>query len=490
MASYDNAPGKIFIGGISPNTTQDSIQKYFEQFGELCDCVLMQDKATGKSRCFGFVTYKDPQILDDVLSKKHSIDGKEIDCKRAIPRDQQPESGKEGANYRTKKLFVGGLTQTTTEEQFRGYFEQFGEIEDSVIMTDKETGKSRGFGFITFVSEDSVDQVIERYNDNKIDGKWVECKRAQAKDVMQAGKQKGGRHDSRGGPSDNYRRHGDGGSRRDDRSRGGQGGYYQNSPTSQSGGRRGGPSGGGRSQGGQDNYGGGSYYQGAGYGGQGYPGGPRGNYEGAPYGAYPGYDYAGQPGYGAGADGRGPAGGYGYNQDYSAYSNPSYPNPYQNPYNPGYASGYPGQYNPTYGQQGYDMMAGGNPQATNPNATTATASTKTGDVPTSMSQMSANPYAPTGAGAGGYGEGQYNPTAYGYNPMPQGDYSNAGYYGQPGGQQSQGGQAKYGGGGPVGQVQSPSQASGYQRQGQGQSDIGPMKGSAKKGVDQRHYQPY
>lgn len=39
----------------------------------------------------------------------------QIDCKRAIPRDQQPESGKEGANYRTKKLFVGGLTQTTTE---------------------------------------------------------------------------------------------------------------------------------------------------------------------------------------------------------------------------------------------------------------------------------------------------------------------------------------------------------------------------------------
>jgi len=119
------------------------------------------------------------------------------------------------------------------------------------------------------------------------------------------------------------------------------------------------------------------------------------------------------------------------------------------------------------------MMAG-NPQASNPNAS-ATASTKGSDVPTSMSQMSANPYAPTGAGGYG-GEGQYNPTAYGYNPMPQGDYSNAGYYGQPGGQQSQGGQAKYGGG-PVGQVQSPSQVSGgYQRQSQGQSDIGPMKG--------------
>lgn len=115
MSTYDNPPGKIFIGGISPNTTQDSIQKYFEQFGELCDCVLMQDKATGKSRCFGFVTYKDSDLLDEVLSKKHSIDGKEIDCKRAIPRDQHPDSGKESGPQKTKKLFVGGLTQTTSE---------------------------------------------------------------------------------------------------------------------------------------------------------------------------------------------------------------------------------------------------------------------------------------------------------------------------------------------------------------------------------------
>jgi len=65
MASpYDNIPGKIFIGGISPMTTQDSIFKHFEVYGQLCDCVLMQDKNTGKSRGFGFVTYKDSKVVD------------------------------------------------------------------------------------------------------------------------------------------------------------------------------------------------------------------------------------------------------------------------------------------------------------------------------------------------------------------------------------------------------------------------------------------
>lgn len=184
MASpYDNIPGKIFIGGISPLTSQDSIQKYFGKYGDLSDCVLMQDKSTGKSRGFGFVTYRDSRAVDEVLSKPHILDGKEVDCKRAIPRDQQTDVVKEEVVYKTKKLFVGGIPQNTTEEEFRGYFESFGDVEDSVIMVDKETGKSRGFGFVTFDSEEAVDKVINKYFDNKIGGKWVECKRAQPKEV-------------------------------------------------------------------------------------------------------------------------------------------------------------------------------------------------------------------------------------------------------------------------------------------------------------------
>jgi len=454
----------------------------------------MQDKATGKSRCFGFVTYKDSDLLDEVLSKKHSIDGKEIDCKRAIPRDQHPDSGKESGPQKTKKLFVGGLTQTTSEEEFRKYFEQFGTIEDSVIMVDKDTGKSRGFGFITFASEDSVDRVIERYNENKIDGKWVECKRAQAKDTMSAGSKKGGRHESRG-PGGDHSRHG-GGSRGADRSRGH--GYYQSSPPSQSSDRRKGSS---RGHPSQDSYGGG-YYQGA-YG-QNYPQGTGYGEQGA-YGGYPGYDYGPNAGgYDpSGNYNRGPAG-YNYNPEYSAY-NPNYGNPYPNSYNPAYNSGYPSQYQAGYPQT-YDPMATGmgpvNPSATaNPNmqqqqqqqqpSTTKTSDPSTGGTPGPQPTG-----APTGQYPSGYGpESGYNPASYGYNPM-QGDYSNAGYmgYGNPAQQGDsrniQGGsQPKYGG--PA-QALSPSQSGGYGGK-QEQPGVGPIRGGAKKGgpgPEQRYYQPY
>ena len=52
------------------------------------------------------------------------------------------------------KLFLGGISWNTTEQELRNHFSQYGEVTDAVIMTDRETGKSRGFGFITLADPD------------------------------------------------------------------------------------------------------------------------------------------------------------------------------------------------------------------------------------------------------------------------------------------------------------------------------------------------
>ena len=59
-AEPENTDGKVFIGGLSWETTSDSLRYYFEKFGELSDVALMADKRTGQPRGFGFVSYKDP----------------------------------------------------------------------------------------------------------------------------------------------------------------------------------------------------------------------------------------------------------------------------------------------------------------------------------------------------------------------------------------------------------------------------------------------
>lgn len=142
----------------------------------------MFDRNTGRSRCFGFVIMQDPSALDQILSESQVIDERKVDCKRAVPRDQgHIQVTSPAFNYKTRKMFVGGLPSDVTNEAFRDFFHQFGEIEDSIVILDKETGRPRGFGFITFVDEDSADKVLENYEKNMINGKWVECKKATPK---------------------------------------------------------------------------------------------------------------------------------------------------------------------------------------------------------------------------------------------------------------------------------------------------------------------
>jgi RNA-binding protein Musashi len=56
----DNIDGKIFVGGLSWQTTEEGLKYYFEKFGELTDVAIMSDKRTGQPRGFGFICLKDP----------------------------------------------------------------------------------------------------------------------------------------------------------------------------------------------------------------------------------------------------------------------------------------------------------------------------------------------------------------------------------------------------------------------------------------------
>jgi len=179
MSSIDEQHRKLFIGGLSYKTTKETLHEYYEQWGELVDSVVMQDKMTAKSRGFGFVTYRHGDALEKAMSHRpHVIDEKRVDPKRAIPKEMGKDSGKMDAYMSVRKIFVGGIRdKPITEDDLRAYFSQYGDIKDCVIMTDKTTQKSRGFAFVVFDDYDSVDKiVIQRFH--IINGVNVEVKKA------------------------------------------------------------------------------------------------------------------------------------------------------------------------------------------------------------------------------------------------------------------------------------------------------------------------
>ncbi|XP_020818618.1 RNA-binding protein Musashi homolog Rbp6 isoform X1 [Drosophila serrata] len=174
----DPAPGKLFVGGLSWQTSSDKLKEYFNMFGSVTDVLIMKDPITQRSRGFGFITFQDPSTVEKVLKVPiHTLDGKKIDPKHATPKNRPRQANK------TKKIFVGGVSQDTSADEVKAYFNQFGAVEETVMLMDQQTKRHRGFGFVTFENEDVVDRVCEIHF-HTIKNKKVECKKAQPKDSV------------------------------------------------------------------------------------------------------------------------------------------------------------------------------------------------------------------------------------------------------------------------------------------------------------------
>jgi len=251
--SRDGQTRKIFIGGLNYNTTEDTLKEHFSQYGELVDVVVMKFPDTKRSRGFGFVTYSKEDEVDACQSARpHTIDGKTVETKRATPREEFGHKPEAGATI--KKLFLGGLKEDVEDDEIRSYFSQFGTVAEVTRLTDKDTGKKKGFGFVEFDDYDPVDKVLLQGN-HQLGGRKVDVKKAVSKQEMNVMGGGGGRGGGRGGGFGGGRGGGGGFG-------GGGGGWGQQQQNSWSGG------GGGNGGWGDGGGGYGGQQSGGGYGGQ------------------------------------------------------------------------------------------------------------------------------------------------------------------------------------------------------------------------------
>ena len=228
---------KLFVGRLARRTSEQSVWAYFAQFGALDDVALIRDKQTGLPRGFGFVTFADAAVAEAVLARTHRLDGRHVDLKHALPRGAAPGGEAAALNGeaaalngeaaglggepalapalppamamappayammapippppmappfepfappaaapRPLKLFVGGLAQSVATEDLRRHFAQFGTVTDAVVMFDRQTNRSRGFGFVTFAETAAALDALGR--PHAIHRKPVEVKAAEPK---------------------------------------------------------------------------------------------------------------------------------------------------------------------------------------------------------------------------------------------------------------------------------------------------------------------
>lgn len=184
---------KLFVGGLHPSTTDVHLRDFYSQWGEIVDVVVMKDQPSGKSRGFGFVTYAEASSVDAAqAARPHEVGGKQIDCKRAMPREEtSPE-----ARASVKKIFVGALKKDVTDDDLSAYFSQFGVVVKASVVRTKDQTESRGFGFVSFDDTDGVDKVIVS-KPHIINGNKIDVRKALSKEEMRGMRMPPRGHDGR-----------------------------------------------------------------------------------------------------------------------------------------------------------------------------------------------------------------------------------------------------------------------------------------------------
>jgi len=97
------------------------------------------------------------------------------------------------------KLFVGGLPFSTSEERLREVFAEAGTVESAVVVTDRGTGRSRGFGFVEMSTSEEADQAVSKFNGKDLDGRLLKVERAKASEGGDGGARRSPGGGARGG---------------------------------------------------------------------------------------------------------------------------------------------------------------------------------------------------------------------------------------------------------------------------------------------------
>jgi RNA recognition motif-containing protein len=110
-----------------------------------------------------------------------------------------------------KKLYVGNLPFSATDDSLRSLFEQVGQVDSAKVITDRDTGRSKGFGFVEMASDDQCADAIKKFNGTNFEGRPLTVNEARPMVPREGGGGGGGRGRDRGGRGD--RDHGDRGNR-------------------------------------------------------------------------------------------------------------------------------------------------------------------------------------------------------------------------------------------------------------------------------------
>lgn len=175
LTDGDATHRKIFVRGLGWDTNTNTLRSTFAEFGELEEAIAIIDKNTGKSRGYGFVTYKHIDgALNALKEPSKRIDGRISVCQLA---SQGAGSSQPPQDLATRKIYVGNVPMDWPVDRMLSIFAEYGEIEEGPLGLDKQVGKARGFALFIYKSAESAKRALEEPVKN-VGGHQLICKLA------------------------------------------------------------------------------------------------------------------------------------------------------------------------------------------------------------------------------------------------------------------------------------------------------------------------
>lgn len=163
---------KLFVGNLPFETTPAEISQMFSEHGKVLKLAVPRDRETGNRRGFAFVTMETQEMAEAAVAamKEYTINDRNINVSISLPVGQAPPNRRKKEFTERTKIYIGNMPFDTTEDALKELFSEYGTVHDSYIPTDRETGRSRGFGFIT-MEKDEANAAMEKLEGFVYDGR-------------------------------------------------------------------------------------------------------------------------------------------------------------------------------------------------------------------------------------------------------------------------------------------------------------------------------
>lgn len=182
---------KVFVGNLPWSVDSAELAELFKDTGDVTMVEVIYDRQTGRSRGFAFVTMATQEDADSAVEKLNGYEYQgrtlRVNSGPPPPKDSFTTRGgfrneKPSGNFNSgNRAFVGNLPWGADDLSLEQLFSDYGKVVEARVVYDRETGRSRGFGFVTLSSPQEIEEAISSLDGSEMDGRQIRVNVAETK---------------------------------------------------------------------------------------------------------------------------------------------------------------------------------------------------------------------------------------------------------------------------------------------------------------------